>query len=88
MRKDRLILAGEFVGSQNTVELTISPVNGIFKNGQGMRMEQVVTSRQDLTSSSAVIITVIDVIHLGVSKVNPFGGQIKSQTVGPEDFAR
>ena len=50
-------------------------------------MEQVMAAGQNLSSPSSVVITIVDVVHLGIGKVNPFGGQIQRQTVGPEDLA-
>ena len=52
-----------------------------------MRMEQVVTAGQHLSSASAVVVAEINVIDFGIGKIDSFLGQIQGEPIGPEDFA-
>lgn len=48
MRHNRFIVSPELVSREDSVQLAVSPVNIILKDGEGMWMQQVVTSGKNL----------------------------------------
>jgi len=51
-----------------------------------MRMQEIVIVSNDLLATCTVVVAKVDEIQLGISKVNPFGGNIQCQTIRPVYF--
>ena len=49
-------------------------------------MEKVVTVGHHLLPSRSVVVTEVNEVELGVREVDPLGGDVKGQTVGPVDL--
>ncbi len=66
-----LVLPTKLVTAQNSIELTVGPVDGVLKDCEGVGMEEVVTSGKDLTTVIPVVVRKVNVVQLRVRKVNP-----------------
>ena len=51
-----------------------------------MRVEQVVVVGNHLLPAGAVVVTEINEVQFGVGEVNPLGGNVQGQTIGPVDL--
>ena len=81
-----LVLPLELASLKNPVELSVSPVDLVLKDGEGVWVEQVVVLGYHLLPSTPVIVAEVDEIQLGVCKVDPLGGDVQGQAVGPVDL--
>ena len=88
MRDDALVLPSEFVRRNDTVQLAICPVNIVFKHRQGVGMQQIEIASDHLLSPSAIVIAEINIIQLGIGKIDSFIRNIERDAVGPEYFRR
>lgn len=63
MRHNRFIVSPEFVSREDPVQLTVSPVNIILKDGEGMWMQQVVASGKNLRTEERDVVAYGNQIH-------------------------
>lgn len=86
VRHHGLVDAAELVRRQHAVQLAVGPVQRVLEQSQGMRVQQVVASRQHLLPSRAVVVAEVYEVQLGVGEVHSLRRRIERQPVGPVDL--
>lgn len=65
------------------VQLPVGPIKRVFEQRKRMRMEQIVTSGDNLLTTGPVIITKVDKVQFGIGKIHALVDNVQRQTVGP-----
>jgi hypothetical protein len=84
LRMDRLQSGScRFVRCRNRLGVPVGPVDGVFEDGQGERVRQPFADH--FPPIAPIEERGFDHVVLGIRPVDPAGGVVQGETVGPED---